>query len=204
MASSAPQSTAPGPAPPALRTSPSSNLVKLDLKYYGGNPGTLPPKPDAPPTASLDLGEMDHGAPRRVAPPNLPGTGAPLPAGFLQFTPDLFGHIISNWYFAHNSHRLAVASKRGMTIEQLTCSPTSGLIEFPGFGDALVPEEVSALDCGHPQQVDRICGPNSSRMPTASKRSPDAGAPFQILSPSGSPQTTQRWMMTWRLKPFGL
>jgi hypothetical protein len=42
-----------------------------------------------------------------------------------------------------------------MTIEQLTCSPTSGLIEFPGFGDALVPEEVSALDYGHPRQVDR-------------------------------------------------
>jgi hypothetical protein len=169
---------------PAFKVAPNSHLVALN--QTGGNQqSTLASGAPAASSDTLELNAIDCGPPLRVAPPNIPGTGAPLPAGFLQFTPDTFGRIVSNWYFLHTSERLKVAVEKGISLEQLVCSPATGLIEFPGFGDALIPEAVSALEIGHPQQIDQDLWNEFLTVSRPSSTSPDVGALSPMLSRSG-------------------
>ena len=94
------------------------------------------------------LPTRDVTSPIQLVPLNIPGTGAPLPAGMAQMTSSqLWGPVAVNWWYFHNSARLQWAIDNGIQISQLSVSPLTGLLTAPGMEDEkFIPEEASAVE----------------------------------------------------------
>jgi hypothetical protein len=73
-------------------------------------------------------------------------TEAPVPAGIRQLITKQVWDVVVTWHYVQNTLRLRWGRENGMTLEDMSVSPT-GLITFPGLPDTTIfPEEAPVCE----------------------------------------------------------